>query len=73
MAEINPKMIYGRVTIKACPLLLAIKPYGVYTRNGVKRMKDYGRTLKNGKGMNIYDAWGWQLEEANKRLKGMFY
>ncbi len=28
-------------------------PYGFYTRNGVRRFRNYGRDLKNGKGMTL--------------------
>lgn len=65
---INPKMIYGQVTIGTGSVLVKFRPYGFYVRNGVKRMRDYGRTLKNGKGMSVYEAMNWRLEEARESL-----
>ena len=70
---IHPKQIYGTFKIPVCALLEKIRHYGIYKRNGKEWIRDYGRNLKNNKGLNIYDVMKWRLDTEKKRLNRLFW
>lgn len=68
MVEIHSEYIYGKITLPRCQILEEFRPYGTYVRNGVERIRNYNRTLKNGRGMNCYELLGWQIDNQKKHM-----
>lgn len=49
-------IIHDKKTTEAFINTLGVKSYGEYTRNGKKFYRNYGRELKNGKGLNYFEV-----------------
>lgn len=67
------KILSNSVSIKRDPIMEAYRPYGIYILNGIKRIRNYKRTLKNGKGMNFTELLQWRIEAAKREMAKILY
>ena len=45
------------------------KIYGIYTRNGRRRIRFYRHELKNGKGLDFYDVLNFRINEVQEEMR----